>query len=80
MSRGVVTALKSRFARHGIADVVVSDNGPQYTSAEFRCFAESWEFEHTTSSPGHAQSNGQLERTVQTVKNLLKKAQRVTST
>ena len=27
------------------------------------------------SSPGHAQSNGQAERTVQTVKNMLKKAQ-----
>ena len=38
-------------------------------------FSESWEFEHVTSSPGYAQSNGQAERTVQTVKNMLKKAQ-----
>lgn len=30
---------------------------------------------HVTSSPRHAQSNGQVERTVQTVKNLPKKAQ-----
>lgn len=30
---------------------------------------------HVTSSPGHAQFNGQAERTVQTVKSLLKKAQ-----
>ena len=74
-SQSVLTAMKSTFARHGIPVSVVSDNGPQYASGEFRGFSESWEFEHVTSSPGHAQSNGQAERTVQTVKNMLKKAQ-----
>lgn len=73
-SRHVVTALKSIFARQGIPDEVVSDNGPQSSSAEFGVFAENWEFVHTPSSPGFPQSNGQSERTVQTVKNLLKKA------
>ncbi|KAL0147375.1 hypothetical protein M9458_057318 [Cirrhinus mrigala] len=73
-SRHVVTALKYIFARHGIPDEVVSDNGPQFASAEFGAFAENWEFLHTTSSFGFPQSNGQSERTVQTVKNLLKKA------
>lgn len=68
--RHVVTALKSIFARQGIPDEVVSDNGPQFSSAEFGVFAENWEFVHTTSSPGFPQSNGQSERTVQTVKNL----------
>lgn len=38
-------------------------------------FAASWEFKHTTSSPEFPQSNGQAERAIQTVKNLLKKAQ-----
>lgn len=74
-SRQVVTDLKSMFARHGIPDEVMSDNGPQFSSAEFRTFTESWEFVHTTSSPGYPQSNGQSERAIQTVKNLLKKAQ-----
>ncbi|XP_035799241.2 uncharacterized protein K02A2.6-like [Amphiprion ocellaris] len=74
-SRSVIVSMKSIFARHGIPDVVISDNGPQYASAEFQDFAESWEFKHVTSSPTHAQSNGQAERTVQTVKNLLKKAE-----
>ncbi|RXN16535.1 dynein heavy chain axonemal [Labeo rohita] len=74
-SKHVVTALKSIFARHGIPEEVVSDNGPQFSSAEFRAFTESWEFGHATSSPGFPQANGQSERAIQTVKNLLKKAQ-----
>ena len=74
-SKHVIIALKSIFARHGIPDEVMSDNGPQFTSEEFRQFAEEWEFKHTTSSPGFPQSNGQSERAIQTIKNLLKKAQ-----
>ena len=37
-------------------------------------FAKQWSFVHTTSSPRHAQSNGFAERTVQTVKNTIRKA------
>ena len=73
-STGVITALKSQFARYGVPSVVVSDNGPCYNSAEFRKFSEDWGFEHITSSPGYPQSNGQSERTVQTVKAMLEKA------
>lgn len=73
-SKGVITAMKSIYARHGIPDILVSDNAPQYASAEFKSFAESWEFSHVTSSPHYAQSNGQAEKAVQTVKRLLKKS------
>lgn len=50
-SKGVINVMKSIFARHGIHDVVISNNGPQYAREEFKCFAESWEFTHVTSSP-----------------------------
>ena len=69
------TALKSIFAHHGTADKVVSDNSPQFADVEFKNFFEVCEFRHITSSPGYPPSNGQIERTVQTVKNLLKRAE-----
>ena len=43
-------------------------------SQEFKQFAFEWEFTHKTSSPRSPRSNGQAERCIQTVKNLLKKA------
>ena len=72
-SREIIRGLKSIFARHGVPEVVRSDNGPQFDSAEFAKFAKEWQFEHVTSSPRYAQSNGEVERSVQTIKTLLKK-------
>jgi len=72
-SQSVVNALKSMFARHGIPETLRSDNGPQFTSREFADFAESYQFSITTSSPHYPASNGQAERAVQTVKQLLKR-------
>ena len=60
------------FSRHGIPEMVISDNGPQYSSHRFTEFASSYKFRHITSSPHYPQSNGQAERAVQIVKKLLK--------
>lgn len=73
-SKTVITHMKSMFARHGIPYEVRSDNGPQYTSKEFKDFSRSWCFEHKTSSPYNPQGNGLAEKTVQTVKRMLEKA------
>ena len=72
--KAVISKLKQHVTRHGIPDKVVSDNGPQFDSDEFRRFACEWEFERVTSSPGHAQSNGLAESAVKTVKRLIRKA------
>jgi len=74
-SKAVIKALKEIFARFGIPDKVVSDNGPQFSSAEFAVFAKTWSFAHVTSSPTHAQSNGKAESAVKTVKRLFTKCQ-----
>jgi hypothetical protein len=69
----LIRALKEIFARFGAPDILVSDNGTNFASAEFADFAKSWNFEHITSSPRYAQSNGKAENTVRTVERLFRK-------
>jgi len=66
--------MKEMFGEHGIPAVVKSDNGPQYSGQLFTEFAESYGFQHITSSPHHPQSNGFIEAQVKVVKRTLKKA------
>lgn len=73
-SSAIIKFLKVQFSRHGIPDVLVSDNGPQYISNEFAQFAREWEFKHVSSSPYHPKSNGKAESAVKIAKNLFKKA------
>lgn len=70
----MIRKLKIHFARNGIPDCVISDNGPQFASEEFMGFAKLWEFEHRTSSPGHQQANGKAESAVKSAKKLLLKS------
>ena len=41
LSRTNITKLKQHFARHGIPLIIMTDNGPQFTAAEFKHFASS---------------------------------------
>lgn len=70
----VVRHLKNIFARFGIPNKFMSDNGPQFSSSEFKEFTQRWEIDHVTSSPLYPRSNGLAERNVQTVKKLMTKA------
>lgn len=69
----VVYVLKQHFARHGLPSEVVSDNSP-FGAAEFARFAVAYDFKHTTSSPRYPQSNGRVENSVKTAKQLMAKA------
>ena len=73
-SLNVVNKIKKIFARHGIPKELYTDNGPEYTAQSFKRFAKEWDFKHITSSPHFPQSNGLVERAIQTVKKSLKKA------
>ena len=72
-SCAVIKELKAIFARYGVPDTLVTDNGSQFSSAEFAVFAKTWMFEHKTSSPTYPQSNEKAEKAVQTVKTLFRK-------
>ena len=72
-TKEVVKVMKSWFSEQGTPETLMTDNGPCFNSREFKIFANDWEFTHITSSPRYAKSNGQIERTVQTVKNFMKK-------
>jgi hypothetical protein len=67
-SASVVQELKRFFVDFGFPEQLVSDNGKQFDSAEFRRFWNQYEILLTTSSPEYPKSNGLAERTVQTVK------------
>jgi len=70
----VIKFLKNVFSRHGIPTKLISDNGPQYSSEEFRDFAKKWSYTHITSSPHYPQSNGRAEGAVKSCESLMMKA------
>ena len=72
-SSTVIKKLKAHLARYGIPKQLVTDNGPQFVSDEFRKFTESWGIEHTTTSPHHSQANGKCEAAVKVAKRMLRK-------
>ena len=62
------------FSNEGFPKEIISDNGSPFNSQEFADYLSSHGVKHTTSSPHYPQSNGFIERHIQTVKNLLYKA------
>ena len=67
----IIAAMKMILSQHSIPQTLVSDNGPQLTSSEMKQFAANYGFQHVTTSSYHPQSNGLVERMVQTVKKLI---------
>jgi transposase InsO family protein len=58
---------------------VVTDNGPQFTSAEFQLFLKTNDINHITTAPFHPATNGQAERFVQSFKHAMKCEKQSTS-
>ena len=71
-STQTIRFLRDIFARHGIPEEFVSDNGPQFASDEFASFARELQMRHVTSSPHYPPSNGMAERAVRTLERLLR--------
>ena len=75
-SSAVIKELGMIFSEFGKPLVFRSDNGPCYSSQEFKFFMQNWLIEHRTSSPHYPQSNGLAESMVKVSKNLIEKAVR----
>ncbi|XP_031551682.1 uncharacterized protein K02A2.6-like [Actinia tenebrosa] len=72
-SAATISKLRAMFATHGLPEVVVSDNGSNFTSQEMEEFLTQNGIVHVTSAPYHPATNGLAERAVQTIKEGLKK-------
>ena len=73
-SSTVIKELGMIFSEFGKPQIFRSDNGPCYSSQEFRFFMQNCLIEHRTSSPHYPQSNGLAESMVKVSKSLIEKA------
>ena len=67
-SVATIQKLREVFSRFGLPDRVISDNAPNFISAEFIEFMKNNGIKHSTSVPYHPASNGLAERAVKTFK------------
>ena len=61
-----IDKMRSTFASHGLPEIVVSDNGSNFVSSEFKSFLQKNGIKHITSAPYHPSTNGLVERAVKT--------------
>jgi len=72
-STAVIQCLRTVFAQFGLPATIVTDNGPNFTSLEFKEFLCRNGIAHVTSSPYHPASNGLAECAVKTFKQGMRK-------
>ena len=60
------------FSRFGEPDMIVSDEGSQFDSREFKTFCEDLSIVHRMASPYHHLTNGLVERGIQTLEKMLR--------
>lgn len=68
-----IHVLQGIFARFGLPYCLVSDNGPQFSSATMSSFLQESHVKHVRTAPYYPQSNGLAERAVRTIKEGLRK-------
>nr|XP_055067975.1 uncharacterized protein K02A2.6-like [Misgurnus anguillicaudatus] len=70
----VVNFLTSVFSRHGNPECIVTDNGPQFTAAEFSAFLKSRDIDHVRTPVYHPAANGAIERFHRVLKSCIQSA------
>ena len=69
----VILALKTIFSEAGVPTILISDNGRQYCSEEFKEFSLQWSFVHKTASPYYPKGNAHAERAIGVIKEVYTK-------
>ena len=54
----ILSKLQAHFAQYDLPDKIISDNGPQLTSKDFKDFYTRYQVVHETLSPGNNKANG----------------------
>ena len=72
-SAAIIVKLRKLFSIHGVPDLVITDNAPNFKSVELRKFFKANGIIHDTVAIYHPSSNGQIERSVQMLKQALRK-------
>jgi putative transposase len=62
-----LTIQKAKDKFPGVKPRIISDNGPQFISKEFKSFIKQAEFQHITTSVKYPESNGKIERFNRTI-------------
>lgn len=63
-SSTTIAVFRHTFSYFGLPEHLVTDNGSQFTSAEFQTFLRDNCIRHTTTAPNHPATNGMAERYV----------------
>ena len=71
-AKKIIEVLRAMFSHYGLVEQLVSDNGLQFTSSEFKQFLHKNHIKHILMAPYHPATNGLAERFVQTLKCSLK--------
>ena len=61
-AKGTISKLQRIFSTHGIPKIVRSDNGPPFTSHEFKIFMNEYGIQHQRCTPLWPQANSEAER------------------
>ena len=69
----LIMALKTIFSESGVPIILITDNGRQYCSEEFKQYSLDWAFIHKTSSPYYPKGNLYAEQAVGVIKEVYSK-------
>ena len=72
-SSATIRYLRQVFAQFGVPESIVSDNGTQFVTSEFKEFCQMNSIRHIQTAPYHPSSNGMAERSVQVIKQGIRK-------